>query len=48
VGLFESAEDRTVNNAALLIDHDGIAGRDEALSEPGRALSRQHIPSCAS
>ena len=38
MGLFESAEDREVNNSALLIDHDGIAGTGEALTEPGHAL----------
>src|ERR1700694_175070 len=35
VGLFESAEDRKVNNSGFLIDHHSIAGRDEALTEPG-------------
>ena len=39
VGLFESAEDREVNNSALLIDHLSIAERDEALTELGHALS---------
>jgi hypothetical protein len=38
VGLFESAEDRKVNNSAFLIDHYSIAGRDEALTELGHAL----------
>src|ERR1700674_1655357 len=39
VRLFESAEDGEVNNSALLIDHLSIAGRDEALTELGHALS---------
>ena len=37
VGLFEFAEDREVNNLALLGDHRSIAGRDEALTELGYA-----------
>jgi hypothetical protein len=36
--LFESAPDREVNNTVPLIDHNRIAGSDEALTELGHAL----------
>ena len=38
VGLLESSPDREVNDAVLLVDQHGVAGRDEPLTELGHAL----------